>query len=63
MEKIPIVAQPTASVGTIQGIDENEVHPNKKSPTGIKIDSMQVKYSRPSGVLDNLPDFTAIFSW
>lgn len=53
---MPIVAQPTASVGTIHGIDEKEVQPNQKSPAGIKADSMQVKYNRPSGVLESLPN-------
>lgn len=63
MEKIPIVAQPTARVGTIHGIDEKDVQPNQKSPMGIRIDSIQVKYNRPSGVLESLPNRRASFSW
>lgn len=60
---MPIVAQPTAIVGTIHGTDENDVHPNQNNPTGIRIDSMQAKYRRPSGVFDILPKRMAIFSW
>lgn len=60
---MPIVAHATASEGTIHGIDENEVQPNQNMPTGIRMDSMQAKYSRPSGVLDILPKRMAIFSW
>jgi hypothetical protein len=42
-EKMPIVAQATAIVGTIHGTDENDVHPNQNKPTGIRIDSIQAK--------------------
>ena len=46
---MPIVAQVIARVGTIQGIEENCVHPNQNRPIGSKADSIHVKYNRPSG--------------
>lgn len=43
MEKMPIVAHPIARVGTIQGTDEYDVHPNQNKPMGIRMDSIQAK--------------------
>ncbi len=63
IDRIPIVEQPMARVGTIQGIDEYDVQPNQNNPTGINIDSTHAKYNRPSGVLDILPIRAATFSW
>jgi hypothetical protein len=59
---MPIVEQPMARVGTIQGIDAYDVHPNQNSPIGIKIDSIHTKYNRPSGALDIFPNRVASFS-
>lgn len=63
MEKMPIVAQPRARVGTIHGTDEYDVHPNQNSPAGMRMDSTQTNARRPSGVLDILPSREASFSW
>lgn len=49
--------------GTIHGIDPNDVHPNMNKPIGNRMDMTQGKYSRPSGVVDNLPNLAASFSW
>ena len=38
-----MVAHPIASVGTIQGTDGYEVHPNQNKPIGIRMDSKQAK--------------------
>lgn len=54
---------PIARVGTIHGIDEYEVHPNQKSPIGMRADWMQAKYSRRSGDLGRVMNRDAIFSW
>lgn len=62
MEKIPIVAQPTAIEGTIQCTEGKEVQPNQKRPMGNKMDSTQTKYRRPSAEDDNFPNRIAIFS-
>jgi hypothetical protein len=63
MDRMPMVEQPMATVGTIQGIEEYDVHPNQNKPTGINIDSTQAKYNRPSGLFDILPNRAANLSW
>jgi len=52
---MPMVAQPTAIVGTIQGIEGYEVHPNQKSPIGKRAASKQAKYSLASADFGRTP--------
>lgn len=40
---MPIAAHPTASVGTIHGMDGYDVHPNQNRPMGSRTDWAQAK--------------------
>lgn len=57
-----MVEQATASAGTIQGTDEEDVQPNQNRPAGRRMDSTQTKRRRPSGVEEALPKRSAILS-
>ena len=57
-----MVEQPTARVGTIQGKDGEDDQPNQNNPAGRRIDKMQTKRRRPSGVEVALPKRSTILS-
>ena len=58
-----MVAQLIASVGTIQGTDEELVHQNQKRPMESSALSTHLKYRRPSGVEPSFPQRLASLSW